>query len=163
MSILGINNRTENWKTARHFAPLLLDGCARVELARKLGEDPGTSRADVDIELFWKGMRDYAHQTDKSHEALRDECARAYRNLPTHNLRGRIQEFNELSPTNRLRLGKDGNYDLTKEPGKQGLWQNLYNTEIDIVLETPSHLFIGEAKDEAGLGADGNYVLVHAT
>ena len=28
------------------------------------------------------------------------------------------------------------------------------------MLETPGHLFIGEAKGEAGLGANGDYVLV---
>ena len=30
-----------------------------------------------------------------------------------------------------------------------------------MVLETPTHLFIGEAKHEMSFGANGNHVLVH--
>ena len=159
MSILGINNRTENWKTARHFAPLLLNRYARTEVARKLGEDASTLRADVGLELFWKGLRDYVDKVGKS-DALRTKCAETYKKLFSP-LRSDIEKFNEGPPRNRLRPLNDSNYDLSKETGEKGLWANLYNTEIDIVLETPGHLFIGEAKEEAGLGTDGNYVLVH--
>ena len=60
-----------------------------------------------------------------------------------------------------MRLVIDGNYDLKKQPGEKRLYDNLFNTEIDIVLETPNSLFIGEAKREAGLGTNGEYVLVH--
>ena len=38
---------------------------------------------------------------------------------------------------------------------------NLRNTEIDIVLESPKHLFIGEAKYESTFGTKSDYVLVH--
>ena len=41
------------------------------------------------------------------------------------------------------------------------MYDNLRNTEIDIVLETPQYLFIGEAKGEMTFGADGGLVLVH--
>ena len=41
------------------------------------------------------------------------------------------------------------------------LSDNLRGTEIDIVLETQNHLFIGEAKDESGFGTNGTLVLVH--
>lgn len=159
MAILGISNRTENWKTARHFAPLLLDGSARVELARKLGEDYGTSRGDVDLELFWKGMRDYKHQTGMDDKTLLDKSARYYGRSQFHNLRGRIEEFNKNNPSRTGMTAKK--YELSDSGDKKGLLANLLNTEIDIVLETPGQLFIGEAKEEAALGADGNYVLVH--
>ena len=41
------------------------------------------------------------------------------------------------------------------------LVNNLVNAEIDIVLESPEHLYIGEAKYESGFGRDGKLVLVH--
>ena len=36
MGILGITNRTENWKTAKSFAPFFKNKCARVALAHRL-------------------------------------------------------------------------------------------------------------------------------
>ena len=155
MSILGINNRTENWKTARSFAPLLLDSYHRAELARKLGEDPSTSRGDVGLELFWKGMRDFVH--GKNARAMTTECASAYGNL-FGDLRSDIIRFNLIPAKQSIELPQASNYIPSEIVG---LFNNLRNTEIDIVLETPSHLFIGEAKGEAGLGARGAYVLVH--
>ena len=50
---------------------------------------------------------------------------------------------------------------MDKKEYEKKLYDNLPNTEIDIVLETPEYLFIGEAKDESGFGADGNLILVH--
>ena len=44
---------------------------------------------------------------------------------------------------------------------KRKLASNLFNTEIDIVLESPSHLFIGEAKHLSTFGASGRDVLTH--
>ncbi len=42
------------------------------------------------------------------------------------------------------------------------LGNNLINTEIDIILKTPKHLFIGEAKHETGFdNTDTSDVLVH--
>ena len=68
MKILGkaIENRTENWTTARHFASLLQNSYARAELAWKLGEPRDTSGSEVKLELFWKGMRDYVDKIGKS-------------------------------------------------------------------------------------------------
>ena len=55
MGILEIKNRTENWKTARTFAPFFADENLRLKLAHKLGEPEGTNPQDVKLELFWKG------------------------------------------------------------------------------------------------------------
>ena len=41
------------------------------------------------------------------------------------------------------------------------MFNNLHGTEMDIILETPEYLFVGEAKDESDLGANGDLVLVH--
>ena len=62
MSILGITNRTENWKTAEEFAPFFTCDSARVALAKKLCESEGTHGKDIQIELFWKGVRDHVHK-----------------------------------------------------------------------------------------------------
>ena len=59
--ILGIENRTENWKTAYEFAPMFRDCEARLELARRLGEQRETEPAQVSLELYWKGLRDYLY------------------------------------------------------------------------------------------------------
>ena len=159
MAILGIDNRTENWKTARHFVPVLLDSYARAELAWKLGEPKDTSGSAVKLELFWKGMRDYRHQTKVKNEALLEQCAGAYSKGSFQDLCGRIQDFNSKNPSRSLRMAK--NYDVPNSGKRKDLFNNLLNTEIDIVLETPNSLLIGEAKGEAGLGTRGAYVLVH--
>jgi len=41
------------------------------------------------------------------------------------------------------------------------LTNSLLGTEVDVVLESPNHLFIGEVKHESTFGADGKLVLVH--
>ena len=46
-------------------------------------------------------------------------------------------------------------------PTHDGLYDNVYNTEIDIVMESRRYLFIGEAKHKIGFHANGNVVLVH--
>ena len=55
----------------------------------------------------------------------------------------------------------DANYDVSKPEREYTLRRNLIHTEIDIVLETQDHLFIGQAKHESGFGVDGKDVLVH--
>ena len=159
MAILGINNRTENWKTARYFAPLLQNSYAKAELARKLGEDPGTSRADVDLELFWKGMRDYVDKARIPKGELAKTCVEKYKKEFHPSLRINIKEFAPTPPKRPLEPLKPHNYRVSENG--DDLFNNLQNTEIDIVLETPNRLLIGEAKGEAGLGTRGAYVLVH--
>ncbi len=158
MGILGINNRTENWKTAAIFAPLL--GDRRMRLAHLLGEDWQTEPHEVRLELFWKGMRDYIYRMPRESRLKPSECVRAY-NKMFANLRHDIVKFIDGTPENPFRTLKDGNYDVSNLSGQKGLFDNLRNTEIDIVLETPSSLFIGEAKQESRLGAGGSLVLVH--
>ena len=161
MPILGIHNRTENWKTAALFAPLL--GERRVRLAHLLGEDWQTEPHEVSIELFWKGMRDYVDKMKDDYPDAIDahKCRDSYLKL-FPDLRGEITRFNDRVPLNRLQLPNEWNYDLSPDKQKEaGLFDNLLNTEIDIVLESPSLLFIGEAKQESRLGAAGGHVLVH--
>ena len=160
MSILTtIENRTENWKTAREFAPLFRDCNLRLELAKKLGEPNGTQPDQVRLELFWKGMRDYLHTTKQKREDNTQDFAQRYERL-FHDLRKEIEEF-QPEKGSKLRLPNERNYDISTEKGKSKLSYNLERTEIDVVLESPSYLFIGEAKDEMGFSANGDLVLVH--
>ena len=170
MGILGIRNRTENWKTVENFYPL--SGDAKIKLVQRLLEPyPDAQKpapASVQVELFWTGARDYEETISATH------CKDVYQSL-FGGLRGKIEAFiSEARSARRRPLNdlKDWNYrasdDIlvhgrngTKTPSPEALNSNLRSTEIDIVLETPSHLFIGEAKDESRLDAKSSYVLVH--
>ena len=147
MGILGIKNRTENWKTARHFAPFLgaedAAAAARATLAQRLGEPEETSGEAIRIELFWRGIRD----CKPCNEDVRKRYERLFPDL-----RDKVKDFPGF---------KSCDYAVPKEGQGHKLFSNLRHTEIDIVLETPRHLFIGEAKDESSPGTNGKYVLVH--
>ena len=156
MGILGIPNRTEDWKTVRHFHGL--DGNAKVRLVTKLGGLDGIEAKDIRIELFWYGMRDYIDKQNKNNKDLTapEEFISRYDRLFPH-LRKQIQEAKDL----RLTLRCSNYHPQHPDNDTGGLHNNLRNTEIDIVLDTPTHLFIGEAKHESKLRGDGKLVLVH--
>lgn len=169
MAILGITNRTENWKTARHFGPLF--GADAVRLARRLlgneEERAALQPGDVRLELFWYGMRDYFDQQEKKVAAEEESLATAY-SEQFAKLRGEIQEFSKgFKGAGKLRELKPYNYSLSpklptrKRSPNAELASNLLNTEIDIVLESPWHLFVGEAKHKSSFGTNSEYVLVH--
>ena len=170
MGILGIENRTENWKTVENFHALSDD--AKVKLVKRLLEPYQDAQEiapdSVKVELFWKGVRDYKETIPAT------QWKDVYQSL-FGGLRGEIEAFNAEARYARrhpLKDLKDWNYRVpddilvpgrnsTKTPSAETLRSNLLSTEIDIVLETPSHLFIGEAKHESDLGGDSRYVLVH--
>ena len=162
MPILGIENRTENWKTALYFSPFFTYDLSRLRLAERLGEPDSTQPGAVQIELYWHGMRDYLDQTKKaergSNEQRYPNFAKLYGEL-FPDLREQIEEFR--SDKLALEIKKKWNYDVSSDGAVDKLGSNLVHTEIDIVLESPKHLFIGEAKHQSGLGASGDYVLVH--
>ena len=171
MGILGIRNRKENWKTVENFYPALSED-AKVSLVQRLLEPyPGAQEpapTSVQIELFWKGVRDYKETISAT------QCKDVYQSL-FGGLRGEIEAFNaEAKSAKRRPLSdlKDWNYcasddifaprrNNTKAPSLEALKSNLHSTEIDIVLETNSHLFIGEAKHKSRLDAKSSYILVH--
>ncbi len=162
MAILGIKNRTENWKTTVYFSPFMSCGSARAALAQRLGEPENTPGKDIRIELFWKGVRDYLKQNALNSRDMFDDFAQSYRDR-FDDLREEISSFDGFKDL------KGWNYDAsTKYPTRveraaasDKLSDNLENTEIDIILQTPDRLFIGEAKDEGSLGTESDYVLVH--
>ena len=155
--VLGIDNRTENWQTAqslsRFFGMRPKALARRLALAHRLGESPTTRAEDVTLELFWKGVRDWrAHCTKK--KSCEDQLVKRYLKR-FGDLRQEIQQYG------CFRKLESGNYEVLSEDQEKRLVTNLVNTEIDIVLETPTHLFIGEAKYESGFHASGRLVLVH--
>lgn len=153
MAILGITNRTENWKTAAYFAPLF--GHRSVRLARlllpegspRIGLEPG----DVELELFWRGFRDHIHRQGGRSAYKPDDFARRYE-LLFPKLREQVEAFGEFQELT------DRNYTTADE---SRLATNLWHTEIDIVLESRKHLFIGEAKHEMSFHAHSSLILTH--
>ncbi len=152
MAILGITNRTENWKTAAYFAPLF--GRRSVRLARRLGASEGTLEpGDVRLELFWRGMRDHLHQAQET-KASRYEAILATYQDRFESLRTHISQFAGFQGL------KDHNYRASAATVER-LSDNLSNTEIDVVIETPGCLLIGEAKHATGFHANSGLVLTH--
>ena len=150
--ILGINNRTENWKTAETFLGLSKEQIAALA-ARLVGPD-FAFRMPLRLELFWHGARDLVHGRGRKGD-WEDRFAQEYQ-----------RHFSDLGSDLETYAGfrrlKDWNYDVSRATRKQGLYRNLVGTEIDIIIETPDYLLVGEAKDEtSSFGTDGNYVLVH--
>ena len=136
--ILGISNRTENWKTARYFAPFFGHGAKRV--AEHLSGEPVES--NVRLELYWKGMRDFLKK-EKDKEKWKVEIADRFRNSELFGtLQERVSGFRVPGIPGFQKL-KPHNYDASNT---KGIYRNLYNTEIDIVLESRHALFIGEAQ-----------------
>ena len=96
-------------------------------------------------------MRDFMNGRDE--KKWKAEIGKHYRNSKLFgNLRERVMDFAGFQAL------KEHNYDHSET---EGLYGNLYNTEIDIVLESQHALYIGEAKGEMSLGADSKLVLVH--
>jgi len=163
MGILDITNRTENWKTASSFAPFFANPVSCQNLARKLLEPLGEplGNGEVQIELFWQGVRD---QMDKEgwtklgpgeQAEIRAGFADHY-NRRFSELRQAFESFSGLA------LPREWNYrPVDTDQEKSILFDSLWHTEIDIVLETPEHLFIGEAKHKSRFGSSGSLILVH--
>ena len=149
MPILGSGNGAENWLTARTFAPLFRDGGLRHGFAERLLGEPLPGSADASLELFWRGMRDYIKERPEAGDP--DDIAQCYARL-FPDLRKQVGEFG------RFRSLREHAYAAAE---KDGLARNVKGVEIDIVLETPDHLFIGEAKIDEEFDAVGADVLVH--
>ena len=94
------------------------------------------------------------HQNESGRENIKRDLVDLYiRRFP--NLRPDIEEFGEFQSL------KPHNYDVSTEDRMANLVNNLSNTEIDVVLESPKHLFIGKAKHKMSFNGNGILVLVH--
>lgn len=159
--ILGIHNRTENYQTATRLAKLLNPNsvAARRNLVKKLSSD--ADRDFVEVELFWHGFRDYVDCSEKSKDEIRKSSVEFYdetfkdlgNNIRTKEYRNKLLQ----NPQKNI----DHCYNPKTKRARENFFNNLIGTEIDIVLQTPSHLFIGEAKYLEGFSANSDLVLVH--
>ena len=140
------------WNTAVYFSPMF--GGKSQRLAEMLGATPELPPDEVRLELFWKGIRDYRYREGLSRRELEGRVVESY-NQNFSNLRRDV-----LASDNFWEL-QDDHYVSSGDSAASRLTNNLLGTEIDVVLETPNHLFIGEVKHESTLGADGKLVLVH--
>ncbi len=167
MGILGIENRTENWKTAESFAPFFECDSARTRLAKRLLEPLGTASEVQDdfvkIELYWKGMRDHIQVLDENHKLNKHDLSMRRKGLAERytslfpDLRRDIKKYIERSGS-PMSL-QTHNYNPMEDD--EEFYNNLRNTEIDIVLATPKYLFVGEAKLESSFDVKYKYVLMH--
>ena len=134
--ILGIENRTENWKTTVYCSPMF--GWESHRLAAMLGATPELLPGEVRLELFGKGVRDYRYQKGLSRRELEVRVVKSF-NQSFHNLRRDVlasQEFQEL---------QDDHYVLSGDSAAGRLTNNLLGTEIDVVLETPAICLSGKS------------------
>lgn len=153
--------------TARTFTPYFECHSARTRLSKKLLEPLGKDRegelGTVKIELFWKGMRDHIQNKDANYKLdehglsmRRKDFAERYSSLFPH-LRCDIKKYIEQSGS-PMSL-QTHNYNPMEDD--EEFYNNLRNTEIDIVLSTPKFLFVGEAKHESSFDVEYKYVLMH--
>lgn len=156
MGIHGIPNRTENWITAKHFVPLLNDKKALLRLITALNQTDTSGEDDVELELFWKGIRDrrFLFNNDDEKRKFERELVTLYKKT-FEGLWEKIDAFKGFKPL------KGVNYRVNDEASEKRLINNLLNTEIDIVMRTRDHLYIGEAKRACGFGSDSRNLLVH--
>ena len=158
--ILGIRNRTENWKTASALVPLF-DNSRAIYLARRLGESQDTPDKEVHAELFWCGVPDWIDNaaTQNAKRMLRAEMFKTYRCLFS-SLSHEIETYKSLQHPREFSPLREHNYSTSSSSSAE-LVSNLEGTEVDIVMESPTRLYIGEAKYESSLDTNGNNVLVH--
>lgn len=168
VGILGIRNRTENWKTAEVFCGLSEE--KRGQLAAHLASRSAEALGKVRMELFWQGVRDWLNceLCKRGKNETREEREKKAReklwNCYTENfnrLREEICSIRSTMKHPKIRCLKDHQNYSTNKKFKQKLVDNLRNTEIDIVLQTSDFLFIGEAKHESSFHASSEFVLVH--
>ncbi|MCY3986179.1 MAG: hypothetical protein OXF23_03945 [Candidatus Dadabacteria bacterium] len=177
--ILNIENRTENWMTSLFFCRLSEEKLQDFVDSLKTKESRSKANS-VHMELFWRGVRDYRHSLIEykvNKEGAKGKRKREIATEVDDCLESRFWEQykccfgclrHQVCKHNERPLPHCQNYgiceDFRDEKGRglqKLLYNNLRNTEMDIVFETDGHLFIGEAKYESDFGTDGKLVLVH--
>ena len=166
MGILGIENRTENWKTVETFTPFFDNPDGRVRLAQRLLKPLGKSLdfqlEEVQLELFWNGMRDFLKK-QPDWKSLPNQDAKIEKFGPVF-AELYQREYSTLRTEilgNRMSLPEDFNYNVSGADGKKKLYHHLHGTEFDVVLEAPGYLFVGEGKFMGDFSDNRNGVLKH--
>lgn len=158
--ILGIENRTENWKTVQYFHGLARG--EKVGLVRGLlGNQEVGGEVDIKINLFWYGFRDYIAKCKEEEKPppTKKQAGEIYRDL-FRDLQNDVSDFQDPVHPRSFTDLKPHNYS-SEEGYFQELFENLGHTEIDIVIQCGKQLLLGEAKYESPLNTNSRYVLVH--
>ncbi len=160
-----VPNRTENWRTARTFAPYICpDGkpeassLANSIVSNAKNREFTFPHNEVHLELFWKGFRDYCKEEGipQNNDEFQVEAIAIYQRL-FPDLRKNIESYR-----GQLLNLKPENYVVTNTgESKKRFFANLFNTEIDVVISMPGFLLIGEAKDEQAFGANSKHIMTH--
>ncbi len=159
MGILGIKSTTENWKTAQSFAPFSNSADARQGLAQRLldplNEDLNCEPEQVQIELFWNGMRDYLKTMDEWRRLDRQQekiekfgpIFATLHDILHPNLRTELLDYQKMFTKNSDKMvTREFHYTVHGEEANRKLYHVLHGTEFDVVLEAPGYFFVGEAK-----------------
>ena len=143
MGILAIPSRTENWKTAAWFVPLSAE--ARVRLVDRLpGTRSGLQPRDVQMQLFWRGLRDHFAQCNMKIESKYEALAKRYADRFS-GLHGTIEEF--VRP-GRFRALTDDNYRVATASQKKK--QSAMNKRTETAQVSGLTLLIEWAKHRDG-------------
>jgi len=100
------------------------------------------------------GVRDFLHQDGLKRKDMEPELGNLYKTFFS-SLRADVEEFRGFQ-TLRYK-----NYNPSASGWLTSLFNNLRNTEVDVVVESPDTLFVGEAKHEMSFGANSDHFLVH--
>lgn len=161
--VLCIQNRTENYKTALTFSSFMSDGCLRKRLAIRLGEDTRTLGKDIKIELFWQGVRDWLEKCsdcEGNEKKLVKECEKILPNIRDDFIKWQKADLRKFGQSLITIEEEEKAYKVSNKH-KEELVNNLRNTEIDVILETPQRIYIGEAKYTQDFGSNRDLVLIH--
>ena len=113
-------------------------------------------------EPSWYGMRDYVDLQRKSRETEPTPETLAESYLPLSSDPNKLDLCRQINEIDKHDALTDRNYTVSNRDWKEKLWTNLNNTEIDVIVKTPNHLFIGEAKHETTeFDADKKRFLMH--
>ena len=181
--IFNYTSRTENAKTSDHFQWFSYNNnwsLVTGELHRRAGLDQRPA-PHATGRLFANPWRDYLHQKavkeskhdkgvlfDKAMSRIVDGAKSKIRIIYEQefsDLQGKIFNFKgfarSINSTENQKgtLKKESNY--TVDNNFMGLFNNLYKTELDILIADTESVYVGEAKQESTFDASGDNNLVH--
>jgi len=160
--MFGVENRSENWRLAKAFidkkdnfleykiADIVLSNCNQ-----KIS-------GQLSYEFFWTGFRDYCHSVSiaKKNSALGFRVVDYYQKTFS-NLLDNIHQYNITENNPKLKLNNPEINYVVNEETKNIFLNNLYYTEVDIIIRAGSNLLIGEVKSTQTFGSNSKHVLVH--
>ena len=159
MGILNYPSRSENAMTSQHFQWCEYEDSWSTVVELVSGHKVDVARG----RMFAKPWRDYFHTLGIGYKRAAMQAMPAIAGLYEQLFAGLQQQifaFEGFSLSVRKGyLQEQRNYNPTNH---EGLFRNLYNTEIDVLIEDDSSIYVGEAKGEMSFNANAtHHMLVH--